>query len=93
MDKRKSIIVTAICAVLLAALWLCLSRISAAAFAVLTAILATVGFGCGAVMFCRWLRQEPKEPVDKLDLPEMTDDALEPISMTYDQIKSEVSGL
>lgn len=93
MDKRKSIIVTAICAVLLAALWLCLSRISAAAFAVLTAILSAFGFGSGAYLFCRWLGKAPAEPVDKLDLPEMTDDALEPISMTYDQIKAEVSGL
>lgn len=97
MERRKAIVVTAICAVLLAGLWLCLSKISYVAFAALTGTMAAAGFGFAAVAFCRWIGKAPKEPVDKLELPALRHEVLEPITakspaVAVEDIIAEVRG-
>lgn len=98
MKKSKAIFVTAILAVTLAAVWACLWKLSALGFAVMTGIFAGIGFTFGAVAFCVWLAKAPETPVDKLELPDLREERLDPVEpivdeLTYDEIRKEVEAL
>ena len=82
MKKSKAIFVTALLAVALAAVWACLWRISTLGFAIMTAIFSVFGFSFSAVAFCDWLAKAPETPVDKLELPELSEETLEPPIIT-----------
>lgn len=58
MNKSKSIFVTAIMAIMLAAIIVGLRAIQYKAFTVLIGLLGVYGYVCAAVHFCRWLEQE-----------------------------------
>ena len=94
MNKTKSIFVTAIMAVMLAAIIVGLYSIQTRAFTVLVGLLGVYGYVCTAVHFCHWLEQEAPlmpahadktvkgEPVEFVPTPEYYG--------TYAQIKKEM---
>lgn len=92
MSKRKSVFVTALLAVLVASLDVCLFSINKIGFAALTGTLALYGYTRIALDFCGWLKQEPKEPVANLELPEISGIGDEEISIDsiIDEIQKEV---
>ena len=70
MNKSKSIYVTALMALMLAAILVGLYMLHNRAYTILAGLLGVYGFLCGAANFCRWLGRdtpllpapEPKKP-------------------------------
>ena len=79
MSKRKSIFVTALLAVLLAALDVSLFYSNRLVFVILTGALALYGFSRCAVDFYGLLRVEPAEPVADLELPDVCVEPADPV--------------
>lgn len=65
MNKQKSIFVSALLAVLLAALIATAYTISSALFFAFVGLFALIGFVDCAIVFCKWLEQ----PLEKEDKP------------------------
>ena len=92
MNKSKSIFVTALMALMLAAILVGLYVLQPMAHKVLAALLALYGFIVGAGNFCQWLGKdtpllpptEPKTPVYETWEPD------EEYAGTYDEIKAEL---
>ena len=90
MSKSKSLFVTILVAVLVAALDFCLWRINKLGFVILSGSLAVYGYYGLAKAFSQWRRSKDEEP---LQLPEMH---AEPVGVspeftaTFDEIMAEV---
>lgn len=69
MNKKKAVFVTILLAVLVLALDMCLYKIAAVGFAVLTGALALYGFWRCSLDFCGWLGKEPVTTESSLELP------------------------
>ena len=84
MNKRKSAIVTIICAAMLAVIVAALYKLLMVGFWMIVGALALYGFARCIVDFYRWLcREEPLEPV-------FSEAPSEDFVATYDQIKEEL---
>lgn len=100
MSKRKSIFVTAIMTVMLAAIVVGLYSIQHKVFVLFAGLLGLYGLICAAVNFCRWLEQEAPlmpahaektvqgEPVGPTEFVPSPD-----YYGTYEQIKRELEGV
>ena len=92
MDKKKSLFVTVLFAVMLAGLDYCLWRISTLGFLILTGALALYGYWMAAGAFYACLIAAPE---DKLEPPVVLGEAdllPEDFSMTVEEIIKEVEG-
>lgn len=93
MNKSKSIFVTALMALMLAAIIAGLYLLQKGAFAILAGLLALYGFICGAVNLCRWLeRGAPTEPVEVLPITVETKVDSAGWDGGYEEIRAEVVG-
>lgn len=100
MSKSKSVFVTALVTVMMAAIIIGLYSIQHKVFVVFAGLLGLYGLICAAVNFCRWLGEESPllpdaqpmriEPIKKVD-----GEIWQPGSEwhgTYDQIREEMEG-
>lgn len=60
MSKKKSIVVTAIVAIMMVLIAVASNRIVYSAFVVIVSTFAVIGFLACAVLFCKWL-EKPSE--------------------------------
>ena len=90
MSKRKSIFVTALLAVLLAALDVSLFYSNRIVFVALTVALALYGFSRCAVDFYGLLRVEPAEPVADLELPDICTETVPVEDFDFESIIDEI---
>lgn len=88
MSKRKSIFVTALLAILIAALDACMFKINMIAFAIITGALALYGYIRSAADFSGWLNKEPSTEEHALELPSFERD--DPPSFTCESIIDEI---
>lgn len=87
MNKRKSAIVTIICAAMLAVIVAALYKLLMVGFWMIVGALALYGFARCIVDFYRWLcRAEEPQPLE----PVFPEEPSEDFVGTYDQIKEEL---
>ena len=91
MNKSKSIFVTALIALMLAAIEIGLYMLESKAYVILAVLLGVYGYLCGAANFCRWLGKET--PLLPPRTPEIQEEIWKPdesYTGTYDDIKAEL---
>lgn len=92
MSKNKSVFVTVLFAVMLAAIDACMLKLWPIGFGIITGTLAGLGYYKLACVFNKWLSHTDEEP---LSLPEVRAQPVavsrdEEINFTYDDIKADL---
>lgn len=92
MSKRKSIFVTAICAVMLLLIIFGLYALDMkAGFFAIVGVLALYGFAVCAVAFCQWLSEKPVEKLEPVVIGQYEDDETDAsIDDIIEEIKAEI---
>ena len=88
MNHKKSVFVTLLVAVMLAAILFGMHRMYPIVFSIMTGILAVYGFANGASNFCRWLGKEPV----LLPAHVKSEEEIKIDTQTYDDILAEMMG-
>lgn len=98
MSKKKSVFVTAIMSIMLAAIAFAAYRLTMPVFIAVVSLLSVAGFVSLAISFCKWL-QKPSECEDNnLDVinfkakPHYGEEPGAGYELTYEQIKQELNG-
>lgn len=92
MNKSKSIFVTALMALMLAAILVGLYMLHKGAFAILAGLLTLYGFICGAANLCRWLERGAPQGTEVLPITVEAKVDSAGWDGGYEEIRAEVVG-
>jgi hypothetical protein len=98
MSKKKSVFVTAVMAIMLAAIMFATYRLSLPVFIVLISTMSVAGFVSFSILFCKWLQKPSEREDNNLDvisfnhIPHYGEEHGAGYEMTYEQIKQELNG-